>query len=374
MPANMALGVLGGITRSWNDSNKNFVPDCTLENPLANGECGQINNLNFGKPFFTNSFDSQLMGGWGVRPSDWGIVASIQQQVAPRTSVEFNYSRRWLNNFTVTDNLLQASTDFTPFSVTAPTDSRLGSASGTVLNGLYNVQQNVASTINNFNTLAANYGNQYQHFNGLLMNVQSRVKSGLTLSGGFNTGKTVSDNCEIRAQLPELTVAGIVSAAGPGVNPSNPWCHIDTGWITRATALGSYIIPKVDVLFSSTFRSDQGGQLAANWTIPLAVAQAGGFNRAAFANGASPTVNLVRPGSLYGDRVNELDFKIAKIVRFGGARLNAGLEIYNALNANAVLTYAQTFSTAVLSGPGAWLQPTQIMTPRFFKFTAQFDF
>jgi carboxypeptidase family protein len=374
MPANMALGVLGGITRSWNDSNKNFNPDCDLTNPLANGECGQINNLNFGKPFFTNSFDSNLMGGWGVRPSDWGIVASIQQQVAPRTSVEFNYSRRWLNNFTVTDNLLQSASDYTPFSIVAPPDSRLGGASGETLTGLYNVQQNVASSINNFNTLAANYGNQYQHFNGFLMNVQSRVRTGLTLSGGFNTGKTVSDNCEIRAQLPELTVGGIVSAAGPGVNPSNPWCHIDTGWLTRATFLGSYIVPKIDVLVSSTFRSDQGAQLAANWTIPLATAQAGGFNRASFANGISPTVNLVQPGTLYGDRVNELDFKIAKILRFGGTRLNAGLEIYNALNAAAALTYNQVFSPLVPPGPGGWLQPTQVMTPRFFKLTAQFDF
>jgi hypothetical protein len=205
------------------------------------------------------------------------------------------------------------------------------------------------------------------------MNVQSRVRSGLTLSGGFNTGKTVSDNCEIRAQIPELTVAGIVSAAGPGVNPSNPWCHIDTGWITRATALGSYIVPKIDVLVSSTFRSDAGAQLAANWTIPAAAAAAGGLV-GGFANGVSPIVNLVQPGTLYGDRVNELDFKIAKILRFGGTRLNAGLEIYNALNANAVLTYSQTFSTLVTSGPGAWLQPTQVMTPRFFKLTAQFDF
>jgi hypothetical protein len=363
-----------GISRSWNDSNKNFTPDCVLENPLANGECGNVNNTNFGKPFFTNSFDSGLMGGWGVRPSDWGIVASIQQQVAPRTSVEFNYSRRWLNNFTVTDNLVTTSADYRPFGVTAPTDSRLGGASGSVVSNLFAVTQAAALLpANNFNTLAQNFGNQYQHFNGFLMNVQSRVRSGLTLSGGFNTGKTVSDNCDIRAQIPELNVAGIVSAAGPGVNATNPWCHIDTGWITRATALGSYVVPKIDVLVSSTFRSDQGGQLAANWTIPLAAAQAGGLV-GTFANGISPVVNLVQPGTLYGDRVNELDFKIAKIVRFGGTRLNAGLEIYNALNANAVLTYAQTFSTAVQSGPGAWLQPTQVMTPRFFKFTAQFDF
>lgn len=77
---------------------------------------------------------------------------------------------------------------------------------------------------------------------------------------------------------------------------------------------------------------------------------------------------------MYGDRVNELDFKIAKIVRVASTRTNVGLEIYNVLNANAVLTYNQTFNPAVQSGPGAWLQPTQIMTPRFLKLTAQFDF
>ena len=50
--------------------------------------CGVINNQNFGKPVFTNSFDSSLMGGWGVRPSDWSFHVSVQQQILPRTSVE----------------------------------------------------------------------------------------------------------------------------------------------------------------------------------------------------------------------------------------------------------------------------------------------
>jgi hypothetical protein len=157
------------------------------------------------------------------------------------------------------------------------------------------------------------------------------------------------------------------------VTATNPWCHLDTGWVTRATALASYVVPKVDVLVSGTLRSDQGGMLAANYTIPLTLAQAGGLV-GTFANNVAPTVNLVQPGTLYGDRVNEVDFKLAKIFRFSGMRLNAGLEIYNALNANATLTYNQTFNPAVPAGPGGWLQPTQVMTPRFFKVTAQFDF
>jgi hypothetical protein len=374
MPTNPALAILGGVTRSWSDTNKNYVPDCALENPLANGECGNLSNTSFGKPVFTNSFDSTLMGGWGIRPSDWGFVASIQQQVLPRTSVEFSYTRRWLNGFTVTDNLATVTGDYRPFAITAPTDSRLGDASGSQLTNLFNVTQAAAVLApNQFNEPAANVGNQYQHFNGFLLNISSRVRGGLTLQGGINSGKTVSDNCEIRSQIPELTVAGIVSAAGPGVNAANPWCHIDSGFVTRGTALASYLVPKVDVLFATTFRSDQGGALAANYTIPLAAANAGGL-AGAFANGVSPIVNLVRPGSLYGDRVNELDFKVAKVLRFGGTRTNVGVELFNALNSAAILTYNQTFSTAVVSGPGAWLQPTQVLTARFVKFSATFDF
>jgi hypothetical protein len=374
MPTNPALAILGGVTRSWSDTNKNYVPDCDLTNPLQNGECGNLSNTSFGKPVFTNSFDSTLMGGWGVRPSDWGFVASIQQQVLPRTSVEFSYTRRWLNGFTVTDNLATVTGDYRPFSITAPTDSRLGSASGSQVTNLFNVTQAAAVLApNNFNEPASNVGNQYQHFNGFLVNISSRVRGGLTLQGGINSGKTVSDNCEIRAQVPELTVAGIVSAAGPGVNAANPWCHIDSGFVTRGTAIASYVLPKIDVLLATTFRSDQGGALAANYTIPLAAANAGGLV-GAFANGASPIVNLVQPGTLYGDRVNELDFKVAKVLRFGSTRTNVGVELFNALNSAAVLTYNQTFSTTVVSGPGAWLQPTQVLTPRFVKFSATFDF
>jgi hypothetical protein len=362
------------VNRSWNDVNRNFTPDCVLENPLANGECGNLSNQAFGTTTFTNSFDSTLMGGWGVRPSDWGFVASVQQQLVARTSVEFNYTRRWLNNFVATDNLATVTSDYRPFSVVAPSDSRLGGSSGQTLTGLFAQTQTAASAVpNNLATLSSNLGaTQYQRFNGFLMNVQSRVRSGMTLSGGFNTGKTIADNCEVRAQIPELLGTSTTLTA-PAVTASNPWCHLDTGWVTRATALASYIVPKVDVLVSGTFRSDQGGLLAANWTIPLTAAQAGGLV-GTFANNVSPTVNLVQPGTLYGDRVNELDFKLAKIFRFGGTRLNAGLEIYNALNGASALTYNQTFNPAVPAGPGGWLQPTQVMTPRFFKLTAQFDF
>ena len=34
----------GARTRSWTDANRNFVPECNLLDPRANGECGAMDN------------------------------------------------------------------------------------------------------------------------------------------------------------------------------------------------------------------------------------------------------------------------------------------------------------------------------------------
>ena len=117
------------------------------------------------------------------------------------------------------------------------------------------------------------------------------------------------------------------------------------------TALGSYTVPKIDVLLATTFRSEQGPQLAANY----AAAPANTTLGRPF-TGAQPniTVNLIEPGSLYGDRANQLDLRFAKNLRFGGTRTNVGLDVFNILNSNPVLTYNQGYSPTT----STWLRPT----------------
>jgi hypothetical protein len=204
--------------------------------------------------------------------------------------------------------------------------------------------------------------------NSFNMNVTARPQPGLVLQGGFNTVKTDQDYCEVRRALPEWTVPG-VGGAPPIISPVNPWCDISSGWVTRATAIGIYTIPRVEVQVSGTLRSDQGGELQANWTAPNTATV--GLNRPfAGVGGQTVVVNLIEPGTLYGDRVNQLDLRVAKIVRFGRTRTTVGLDVYNVVNAAPVLTYNQTFVPAATT----WLRPNSVLQARFVKFSAQIDF
>jgi hypothetical protein len=345
-------------TRTWTDSNNNFTPDCDLQNAAAQnlsgtgGDiCGPVSDSSFGRAVFDTAMDPALASGWGIRPADWNIGTSVQQQLVRGVSVEIGYYRRWLNNFVVTDNLAQSPSDFGRFYVIAPQDPRLPSGGGYTIDNLYNANQNVASVNNNLVTQAGNYGNQYNRYNGVLVNFSARPRPGLVFQGGLNAGKTVADACEVRNQLPELNAQSTV------------WGNPGTSGVGT-----TFTVPKIDVQVSGTMRSDQGSPLAALLTVPNSQIQPI-LGRPLSNSAPNVTVNLIQPGTLYGDRVNEIDVRFAKILRFGGTRTNVGIDIYNLINSSAVLTYNQNFVVG-----GSWLTPNSVLQPRFIKLGATIDF
>jgi hypothetical protein len=221
--------------------------------------------------------------------------------------------------------------------------------------------------IDNFATLASKYGTQSQYFNGLDVTLNLRTAGGLTLQGGTSTGQNVADNCDVRANLPE--VSGNI---GPGlvtssVSPTSPYCHVAYGWLTQLRGLGSYVIPKIDTQVSAVFQSKPGALLSANYNVPASVI-AQSLGRPPSGNVTSVSINLIEPGSKYGDRINQLDFRVAKILRFGSTRSTVSLDLYNVANANAVLTYNQTFVPN-----GNWLQANSILTGRLARISAEFS-
>ena len=93
------------------------------------------------------------------------------------------------------------------------------------------------------------------------------------------------------------------------------------------------------------------------------------LGRPAAVTGTTVPIDLIAPGEVWGDRVNEIDLRVGKNLRFGRWLTNVGVDIFNLINSNAVLTYNQTFAPG-----GAWLIPQAVLTPRFVKLSAQIDF
>jgi hypothetical protein len=70
---------------------------------------------------------------------------------------------------------------------------------------------------------------------------------------------------------------------------------------------------------------------------------------------------------MYRDRINLVDLRFSKVLRFGQKRLNVGLDVFNALNSNVVLNSNNTYGTA-------WQTPTSVQVARQMQLTAKFDF
>ena len=56
------------------------------------------------------------------------------------------------------------------------------------------------------------------------------------------------------------------------------------------------------------------------------------LGRAPAGNPANVTINILAPGQMYGDRINQLDFRIAKIIKIARTRTMVGIDLYNALS------------------------------------------
>ena len=368
-----------GVTRTWIDANGDLAPNCDLSNPNANGNpaavnggggadfCGQISNTAFGQPVLSGNYDPDLLNGWGVRAGDWSLGLSVQQQIFTRMSIEVGYYRRSFDGFTVNDN--QALDECRPDAVhrAAPSDSRLPNGGGYPIGTLYDVVPRKAGQVDTLSTLADKYGKQYQYFNGLDVTVSLR-QGGLTLQGGTSTGQNVADACEVRDSLHEVNTGIGAGLVGSTVSTTSPYCHVAYGMLTQLRGLGSYVIPKIDAQVSAVFQSKPGQLLAANYAMPAAqVAQY--LGRAPSGNVTNVTINLIEPGSVYGDRINQLDFRIAKNFTFGSTRSMMSADLYNVLNANPVISYNNSFTP---NGP--WLQPNAILTGRLIRISVDFNF
>ena len=361
---NPARNIVQSVTRTWTDLNNNFFPDCDLTNTNANGgECGPVSDARFGQSIPSTSVDPKVITGWGARDHNWEFSAGVQQQVANRASVELTYFRRiyggsWSSlgtaaNTVAIDNLSTSPADFSTFQITAPINPRLPGGGGYTIGNLFDLNPNKVGQVNNVLKMPDDFGKRIEHWNGVDVTANVQLARGLVVRGGMSTGRTVTDNCQQLAALPEDAPLGL------------PYCHVQTPFLTQVKFNGSYTIPRIDVQIAGNFQSLPGPAIAANYNVPTAVV-AQSLGRPLSGGAANATVNLVAPGTMYGERLNQLDFRLGKILKFGRTRTAVNLDLYNALNADTILSLSNNYAN--------WQQPLSNLQARFAKINVQFDF
>jgi hypothetical protein len=356
----------GGLTRQWADANGDFIPQGDPTIAAANGELGPSPNAAWGQPRTTFSYDPKMITGFNVRPYNWEITAGVQREIVSRVSVNFSYFRRSFGDLTVVDNTLVSASNYDSFCVTAPTDSRLPSnVSGKQICGLKDLNPGSLGRVQQLGTSASNYGKHIEQWNGFDLSLNVRMSKAV-LQGGLSSGRSLVDNCEVFEDVPEAGVPGIAGVLGGN------HCRQQSPMLTQVKLLGSYQLP-YGISAAATFQSIPGQQILANFVaLGSEVAPSLGRNLAAGAN-ATVTVPLIRPNSVYGDRVNQVDLRVFRVFGIRGAKLRGMFDLYNLLNANTVILWNNTYGTRASAG-AAWLRPSQILGARMLKLGVQLDF
>ncbi len=370
-------------TRAWTDVNGDYVPQYTTGCVYPSGGCelGPLANVNFGKNNPAASvYDPSISVGWGVRPGNWEWTAGVQHELLPRVGLEAVFFSRSYFNFYATQNTSYQASDFEAYSVTTPDDPRLGTNANKVQSGFFDLKNTLpfglaTQRIYNY----SKFGDGSETFNGVDVQATARLNRGAFFTGGFSTGRLAYSFCA------DNFVGSVTSLSLPGAGgnaasstyglPNKRFCDVQYPFQTQVKLSGAYTLP-YQVQLAGTFQSYPGPEVLANWNAPAAAATSS-LGRALSGGVRTLAVPIISPGTMFGDRRNQLDIRFSRNFRMSGAKkLQVNMDVFNITNSSAITAVNTTYNPSTTT----WLQPagiagaSGIIVGRFIKFGAQFNF
>jgi hypothetical protein len=385
---------------NWNDSffgpgdprTGNFVPDCDLTNPNANGECGARSDRTFGTLKPGLAFSSNALTGFNTEQYNWQSSVSLQQQLRPGVALNVGYFRTWYGDFLVTHNLATTAADYDPFCVTLPTTAGPAAApiqvpgGGQQRCGFFDLKPALFGVVNNIRTQASDYGNMTEHYNGVDLTMTARTDKGAQFSGGVSIGRQSIDACDVLAKVPEAlngangltngvnTGPGLLTTGAGGSWSSMLDCKVTPPWLagTQAKFLFVYPLP-YDLQFSLVYQNFAGVPHTATWSVTNGIVSPSlGRNIAACgsactANSTFGSIEAISPGAAYESRQNQVDLRFARRFKIRQASLRASVDVSNIFNG------ANVYSLNTGLGP-LWLTANEIQGGRLARINVQFEF
>jgi hypothetical protein len=318
----------GTDTRTWRDLNGDDV--------AQEDELGPSTNLNFGKPGNVTTPDPDLK-----RPYQLLYSAGVQQELLPGLSGSVNYYyRKYYRDFWV-DNVATTHADYSTIPIPDPRGN------GETIT-VYSIAPARLGVIDNRRLNSTENGRQYH---GIDLSFNARLRNGTQLQGGVTTGTLHEQICQ--------------------VDDPNAlrYCDASYPFINHYKLSGTYPLP-FGFRLSGVFQSAPGTQSArdgGNVGKDLNVAYSVGRAIAPGLTQTTVNVRLNEPGTVFLDRVNQVDFAVSRDFRAGRVRVRPQFDFFNAFNNNAITQVNTSFGPSLL-------QPQSILNPRLIRFNVRVSY
>jgi hypothetical protein len=283
------------------------------DNIAQDNEIGPSSSANFGQRSDRNPAPD-------IRNfSNWEYTASLQHQLLPRVSVTAGYFHRTYRDLMIIDRQQIATADYTSFTLPMPDFSNdptlIGVLDPKEIITVYNLNSAKRSVYNasqlDTNSTGALGGTANQSiYDGLEVSFSARLAKG-TVLGGWTMEKNISVFCDTNDNPNGVTSSDLYQ--GVTVSTGGRFCDNRD----------------FDVPFRHEFKSYPGSPRVITWQ-PAASLFPGGSRTNA------ETIILTKPGALFLPRYSQLDINFKKNFRAGQKRFSVQLDLFNALNANAI--------------------------------------
>jgi hypothetical protein len=317
--------------RSWRDLNGDDI--------AQDNEIGPSNNASFGVAQ-TRFPASDLSREYNI---EWSI--GVQRELVPGVSVLAAwYDRRYKNTEKSLNQLLTLD-DYVAFTAASPLD-------GSPIT-IYNLKPEKQGLVK---MVDSNSDINQRIYKGYELSFNARLPRGANLFGGLTADQNLRISCDTN---------------DPNQLRFCDETKYDIPFRPDFKLAGNYPMP-YGFQFSGVIMSYAGNAqntnsdgstttyLRDNWVVPASV----------FPNGQrtqSVTVNLIEPGSKFGERWNQVDISVKRVFRHRSLTLTPQLDIYNLFNGNTVLTQNQAYGSALD-------QPLTILQGRIFRAAMQMKF
>jgi hypothetical protein len=292
--------------RTWDDLNRD---DIAQEN-----EIGPPRNVTFGIRRNQNP-DPDIK-----RPYQRVWDVGIQHELLKNLSVSASYNQRSFYNIIWTDNLAIAPSDYAVILIPDPRGN------GEMI-PVYNVSNSVFGRVNELDT---NSSNNTRAYRGVDVSFNLRLPRGASVFGGTSTGHTITQTCDV--EDPNYIIGGTA-----GVRFCDQTQH-DIPLLTVFKLSGTYPLP-YGIRLSGTLQHTPGTERFITYQVTRA--------QVPTLTAASVNVRLSEPGTEYNDTVDQLDFTVSKSFRKRNYEIRPELSLFNAFNANPVLTQTNTYGPAL---------------------------